>query len=147
MAVSVETLDRQVFGPTVTGAGGVVTFNIPCAVPDRIYRIMVNVYAVLASGGHLLTCGTWPAEYAVSNKAGVLAAIAVVPSSTNPMNFVNFVPSRVEAADPNFSLTTGVFTASGTNAVLTVTILNAGGGGQAGVSVFCVATIEYCGAT
>jgi hypothetical protein len=147
MAVSVEILDKQVLGPLTTGAGGVATFNIVCATPDRVYRIMVNVYAVLASAGHLLTCGSWVAEFVVSNKAGVLAAVAVVPSSTNPMNFVNFVPSRVEAADPNFSLTTGAFTVSGTNAVLTVTVLNAGGADQSGVSVFCVATIEYCGAT
>jgi hypothetical protein len=147
MPVSVETLDKQVLGPLTTSAGGSVVFNIACATPDRLYRINVNVYAVLASAGHLLTCGSWPAEYVVANKNGVLAAVTAVPGSSNPFNFVNFIPSRVVCADPNFTNTTGVFTVAGTNAVLTVLVLSSVGAPQAGVSVFAVATIDFSGAT
>ena len=147
MVVSVMTIDRQVYGPTATNGSGIATFNINCSVADVIYRIQARAYAVIASAGHLATAGSWCCEYVVTNKNGSLATVSAVSSSANPDNFSGLVAARVEAADALFSLTTGTWAPSGTNAVLTVTVQNAGGGPQSGVSVLVVADIEYCGAT
>jgi hypothetical protein len=149
MAVSVMTLDRMVLGPIVTNAAGVAVFNVPCPTPDRIYRLNVNrVYGVLASGGHLLTAGTWICEFVMANKGGITFTIAAVSGSFNPFEFAGFIPYRVEASDVNFSFTTGNWTTDATtNAVLTVTVLNALSVGQPGVSVFAVVDVESCGAT
>ena len=149
MAVSAFTIDRRCPAPIISDASGHAVFSVDCSKADVVYRLCARIYCVVASASHLATGGVFNAEYIVTNKNGTVAAVAAIGSSNNPANAATttFVASHAQAADSNFAGTTCVWSVSGTNAVLTVTVQTGVPVAQSGVAVFLDCDVCYCGAT
>lgn len=144
MAQSTPT-KHEIVMQFATTASGVATFDIPTTT-DQVHRIEVYCIASSATASHLTAGGSWVGQYVVENKNGVLSAPIVVGSSINPANFSNLQTSNAEAADSTFNSTTGAWSISGTNARLTVSLIN-GTGGQSQGNITCWFTVWRVGST
>lgn len=144
MAQSTPT-KHEIVKQFATTASGIATFDIPTTT-DQVQRIKVYCIASSATASHLSAGGAWVAEYVVENKNGTVTAISAVGSSNNPSSFANLAASNAEAGDTAFVNTTGVWSVSGTNARLTVSLISSVGGASQG-NITCWFTIWRVGST